>query len=104
MYATNAQLKYKSQDILASSPSQLVVKLYDLGIQACNRNDAPRLRKVLIELISGLNFSEGGDLALRLSQIYEFCMRESVSGNLDTISSILTDLRDTWKEGVLNAT
>ena len=100
MFTNQAAQQYQRQDVLSASPSQLVTKLYDLAILACNNEDRMKLRKVLIELISSLNFEEGGDIAIRLSQIYEFCMRESVSGDLNQISEMLGDLRDTWKESI----
>ncbi len=103
MFTNQAAQQYQRQDVLSASPSQLVTKLYDLAILACNNEDRMKLRKVLIELISSLNFEEGGDIAIRLSQIYEFCMRESVSGDLNQISEMLGDLRDTWKESLQTA-
>ena len=100
MYTSQAAQQYQRQDVLSASPAQLVTKLYDLGILACNNDDRIKLRKILIELISSLNFEEGGDIAIRLSQIYEFCMRESVSGDLSQIAEMLGDLRETWKESL----
>ena len=100
MFTNQAAQQYQRQDVLSASPTQLVTKLYDLAILACNSDDRIKLRKVLIELISSLNFEEGGDIAIRLSQIYEFCMRESVEGDLHQIADMLSDLRDTWKESI----
>lgn len=100
MFTNQAAKQYQRQDVLSASPAQLVTKLYDLAILACNSGDRVKLRKVLIELISSLNFEEGGDIAIRLSQIYEFCMRESVDGDLKQISDMLGDLRETWKESL----
>ncbi len=103
MYTNQAAQQYQRQDVLSASPTQLVTKLYDLSILACNNDDRIKLRKVLIELISSLNFEEGGEIAIRLSQIYEFCMRESVTGDLNQVSEMLSDLRDTWKESITTA-
>lgn len=97
MFTTRAAHQYQKQDVLSASPTQLVTKLYDLGVLACKNDDRVKLRKVLIELISSLNFQEGGDIAIRLSQIYEFCMRESINGDLDQVAEMLSDLRETWK-------
>ncbi len=101
MHTTQAAHQYQRQDVLSASPAQLVAKLYDIGILACNTEDRFKLRKVLIELIASLNFAEGGEIAIRLSQIYEYCMRESVAGDLSIIGEMLSDLRDTWKEGAV---
>ena len=100
MFRSQAAHQYQRQDVLSASPVQLVAKLYDLGILACINNDRVKLRKILIELISSLNFEEGGEIAIRLSQIYEYCMRESVAGDLEQIAEMLSDLRETWKESM----
>lgn len=93
--------QYQEQAVLSASPEQLVAKLYDLGIAACHREDRPKLRAVLVELMSGLNLEQGGDIAVRLQDVYEYCLRESAAGPLDVVSEILTGLRDAWREGVL---
>jgi flagellar secretion chaperone FliS len=93
--------QYQEQAVSSATPEQLVAKLYDLGIAACHREDRPKLRAVLVELISGLNFEQGGDIAERLFALYQYCLTESVSGRLDVICELLTGLRDAWREGVL---
>jgi flagellar secretion chaperone FliS len=105
MSSKHASAQYQRQDVLSASPAQLIAKLYDLAVLACHTGDRIKLRKVLIELISSLNFEDGGDLSVRLSQIYEYCMRESISGDLNLVHEMLDDLRTTWKQGFLvNAT
>ena len=101
MYSQHASTQYQRQDVLSASPAQLVAKLYDLAILSCNTGDRSKLRKILIELISSLNFEDGGDLAVRLSQIYEFCMRESISGDLHVVRDLLGELRTSWKQSLL---
>ncbi|MEX0601080.1 MAG: flagellar export chaperone FliS [Rhodothermales bacterium] len=94
--------QYQQQAIASSSPAQLVLKLYDLGIQCCRQDDRPKLRRVLAELVGSLNFEEGGEIAERLYDLYEFCINESISGDVELIGSILGDLRATWKESVVS--
>lgn len=93
--------QYQQQAIASSSPEQLVLKLYDLGLQCCRQNDRRKLRLVLAELVGSLNLEEGGELAERLYALYEYCIGESVSGDLDAIANILGDLRGVWKQAVL---
>lgn len=94
-------LQYQRQAILTASPEQLVLKLYDLGIQACHLEDRSKLRKVLVELITGLNFEKGGEIATRLLALYNFCLTESATGSLKDVNEILTGLRDVWREAVV---
>jgi flagellar protein FliS len=93
--------QYQQQSIASSSPAQLVLKLYDLGIQSCHQGDRVKLRAVLAELVGCLNFEEGGELANRLYSLYEFCLNESISGDIQVVQEILAGLRDVWKQGVL---
>lgn len=93
--------QYQRQAILSSSPEQLVLKLYDFGVQACLRGDRAKLRMVLVELVSSLNFEKGGELASRLYTLYEYCLTESAAGDLTVVGDILEGLRDAWREGVL---
>lgn len=93
--------RYQEQAIQTASPEQLILKLYNLGISSCENGDRSKLRAVLVELISSLNFDEGGDLANRLYAIYEFCLNESTMGELKPIQEMLEGLRDAWRDGVL---
>lgn len=99
MYAnTNPVREYQRQALASSSPLQLVVKLYDLGISACHTGDRKRLRAVLVELVSGLDFEHGGDIAARLSEVYEYCISESANGDLDLVGELLFALREAWRQ------
>ncbi len=102
MYQQRRMSLYKQQSV-QTTPQQLVAKLYDLGIRACREGDRSKLRRVLVELISSLDFEKGGELANQLHALYEYCMQESVNGDLSTISEILSELRTAWRESVLTA-
>lgn len=101
MYTALRMRQYQQQAVASASPQQLIAKLYDLGVSACLRDDRSKVRAVLVELIGSLNFEAGGELAQRLYSLYEFCLTESVSGDLEVVSQIFTELRDAWKESVL---
>ena len=64
----NPQLVYQKQSVMNSSPLRLVVKLYDLAIQASYREDNQKMREVLSTLITGLNFDH--DPATQLYELY----------------------------------
>lgn len=103
MSTVHPMRKYQEQAVLSASPEQLILKLYDLGISACKRSDRPKVRAVLVELMSALNFEAGGELAERLYALYEFCLRESAIGDMGVVQRILEGLREAWYEGVVIA-
>ena len=93
--------QYQQQALASASPEQLIARLYDLGIAACHRDDRTKLRRVLVELITSLDYERGGEIADRLGALYEFCMEHSATGDLDLVCELLSGLRDAWREGVL---
>ncbi|MCC5913833.1 MAG: flagellar protein FliS [Balneolaceae bacterium] len=92
----NPQLVYQQQSIKNASPLQLVVKMYDLAIQASYREDEKRLREILSTLISGLNFEHPP--ADQLFSLYKYCQEQARKGEFEEIREILEPLRDTWQE------
>ena len=98
----NARKNYQRQSIKGASPEKLVAKLYDVAISACHRGDRTKVRSALVELLSSLDAQEGGELADRLQAVYEFCLNESATGELDVVCELLDELRDAWRQSVLN--
>jgi len=97
----DARQRYQQQSVQTATPEKLIDKLYSAGIQACHQEDRDTLREVLLELIDALNMEQGGELADRLLSIYEFCLNECATGDLDMIRELIEELRDGWREGVL---
>jgi flagellar secretion chaperone FliS len=93
--------QYQHQAVMTCTPEQLILKLYDLGVTACNRGDKHKLRGVLTELMGALNLEDGGDVAQRLLAVYEFCLVESGNEDLSTVHDLLVGLRDAWRDGVM---
>lgn len=93
--------QYQQQAVRSASPELLILKLYDHGVASCRRNDRAMVRAVLVELASSLDFEQGGEIAERLSAIYEYCLAESATGDLGTVEELLDGLREAWKQGVM---
>lgn len=97
----NARQNYQRQSVMGASPEKLIAKLYDVAISACHRGDRTKVRSALVELLSSLNAEEGGELVDRLRAVYEFCLNESATGDLDLVRELLDELRDAWRMGVV---
>lgn len=90
------QLVYQRQAVSNASPVQLVVKMYDLVIQATYREDGRKVRDLLATLITGLNFDH--EPADQLFSLYRYCQDLSRKEEFGEIRDILEPLRDTWSE------
>ncbi len=95
------QLEYQRQSVMNASPVTLVVKLYDLAIQATYREDDRRLREILSSLIKGLNFDH--QPAEQLYNIYQYCQDISREGRFEEIRAILEPIREAWEEAATDA-
>ena len=89
--------KYLEEELYTMSPIQLLVKVYDIAIDACQRQDKRLASKALVELISALNF-EYEEIAGRFFQIYKFCMSQVKAGKFDEARKVLQELRNAWVE------
>lgn len=92
----NPQLVYQEQSIKNASPLQLVVKMYDLAIQATYREDDKKVRDILSTLIAGLDFNH--EPADQLFELYRYCQGLSRKKKFEEIRDVLEPLRDTWQE------
>ena len=92
----NPQLVYQQQSVKNASPLQLVVKMYDLVLQATYREDEKRVREILSTLITGLNFEY--EPAGQLFSLYNYCQGLSRKGEFEEIREVLEPLRDAWQE------
>ena len=92
---------YQQQAVLSASPAELIDKLYGIGVTAAQQGDAPRTRRVLVELTSALDAERGGEVAESLHDLYDYALRATTEGDLDTVSELLSGLRDAWRRGVL---
>ena len=101
--ATNSRQyanQYLVKEILEASPQQLLIKIYDFAIINCQRKDHVKTNNAIQELINALNFEDESakEISVGLFRLYHFCQEEMRKKNFDTVYTILTDLRDTWKK------
>ncbi len=84
-------------EVFSWSKEKLILKMYDLFIISIKRNDISKGSKVLIELMSALNF-EYEEVSTRLYRLYEYCQRCIFQRKIDEALFIITELRNTWSQ------
>ena len=87
---------YIEQEVYSWSKEKIILKMYDLFIVSCKRQDVQKMSRVLIELMGALNF-EYEDTATRLYRLYEYCQRLIFQKKFDEALFIIKELRDAWQ-------
>lgn len=86
---------YQHNEILNASPTELILKLYDLAIFSIRKGNFEKANRVLTELISALNF-DYREIALGFFRLYRYCQDQLYQGNSKMALMILQELRDAW--------
>ncbi len=92
----NPQLQYQRQSVMNASPVKLVVKLYDLALQATYSENEKKIKEILTTLMNGLNFDH--EPSGQLFNVYRYCQDLARQGKFEEIREILEPLRDAWEE------
>ena len=106
---------YRNNQVMTASPEQILIMLYDGAIRFVRRGkqaiiDGRQADKaiaigkavaIVTEFSNTLDYKVGGEVALDLSQLYDFMLRELSSVNargdaarLEPVEKILLDLRE----------
>ncbi len=86
---------YLEQEVYSWSKEKIILKMYDLFIVSCKKNDVSKMSKVLIELMGALNF-EYEETATRLYRLYEYTQRLIFQKRFNEALVIIRELRDAW--------
>lgn len=111
--------KYQEMQVLAASPGQLVIMVYDhllVSLKrarlAMDRGDVEqrflqieKVRDALTELLVTLDLEKGGEIAVQLKGLYTFFLTELLEvgprndvARLDRISGMVQELRDAFAQ------
>ncbi len=128
MANNNAQFTYQATRISTATKEQLLLITYDIGIKACHTAENAMLGKtnggnpdydlanreiiraqgVLRELMVTLNREKGGDVADKLTQLYEYMYQLLVDANIKkepdnikTVYGMLEELKQTWETALV---
>lgn len=127
---SNPLAAYREVRVKTASPAQIVVMLYDEAVRQCDRaldlmgddqaknprniekiNAAlGKVQDIVTELIAGLDFEAGGDIAQDLFALYVWFNRELMEANVEknekrvrTVRDQLDSLRGAWAEAATKA-
>ena len=95
---------YLTNQILNSSPEQLLIKVYDFAVVNSEKKDMIKTNTAIQELIGFLRFDDETykDLAVSLLRLYQFCQDQARKNNYDVVTKILTELRESWLQAIQN--
>lgn len=96
---TNPELNYQRQAILNSSPTELILKLYDFTIQACYKKEEMKVVEVLSTLKKSLNFEY--EISNSLFELYDYCQRQAKQQEFDEVRELIEPVRAAWHEGIV---
>lgn len=93
---------YLVNQVLQSSPEQLLIKVYDYAIINSEKKDMIKTNTALSELIGFLKFDDETfrDLSFRLLRLYQFCQDQARKNNFEIVKKILTELRESWLQAI----
>jgi flagellar protein FliS len=118
MVQTEASNIYHRTAIATADPLQLIILCYDAAINDLKQaeelherhdmNEAYRkirhAQDIVTELLVGLDYERGGDVAGNLNRLYNFILRQLIGINsrentsiYDHLVRILSELRDGWE-------
>jgi flagellin-specific chaperone FliS len=86
---------YQQNQVLNLSPTELILKLYDLALVNIKKGDISKANLVITELIGSLNF-EYQEVSMGLFRLYRFCQDCLYKDNKTPAINILEDLRNSW--------
>ena len=118
MFQTQASNIYHRTSIETAEPLQLIILCYDAAIedlwQAKELHERRQLNEayrkirhaqdIITELLVGLDYERGGDIARNLNRLYNFILRQLIGINsrgntsiYNHLVKILSELRDGWE-------
>ena len=113
--------QYQNSQILNASPEQILIMLYDGAIRFCRQakqamasgdklvqgEKISKTMAIVCEFSNSLDRKVGGEIADDLDALYDFIIRELTRAGresdpkaLETVDTLLSDLRQTWVEAV----
>ncbi len=91
---------YLSQQIVTANPKKLISMLYQLGFKSCLAEDKGKAAKVLVEIMSALNFDHR-EIAVPLFDQYRYALDLVHNESFDYPKLLFKELRQAWDTAVM---
>lgn len=93
---------YLINQISASTPEQLILKVYDFAISSCLKQDMLKTNDALQVLINSLNFDDvrTKEISVGLLNLYVYCQNQMRKKDFQAVQKILSELRETWQSAL----
>ncbi|MFZ0390251.1 MAG: flagellar export chaperone FliS [Calditrichia bacterium] len=86
---------YQQNQILNLSPTELILKIYDLIIISIKKEDISKANSGFTELIASLNFDQK-EIAMGLFRLYRYCQECLRKNQYKQALQVVEDLRESW--------
>ena len=95
---------YLANQILNSSPEQLLIKIFDFAVVQTKKKDMIKTNSAIQELIGMFRFDDDSykDLAINLIGLYQYCQDQARKQKFEIVTKILTELRESWLQAIQN--
>lgn len=95
---------YLANQVLQSSPEQLLIKVYDYAVINSEKKDMIKTNSAISELIGFLRFDDAAtkNLSVNLLRLYQFCQDQARKNNFTVVTKILSELRESWLQAIEN--
>lgn len=114
-----ASATYRTQQVMSASPTECVAMLYDEAVRALRKaveaiaagdiegrwKSNKKAQDILYHLDGTLNFEQGGEIALNLSQLYRYVLRRLIQVDVDNdpapaeeAIALLRPLQASWRQ------
>lgn len=119
--SNTAHKKYKTTSIQSASREKILLMLYEgairfikLAIQGIEKNNVKekcenigRAYDIILELNNTLDHKVGGEVSMRLEQLYQFMIEQLIKANMDsnpetlrTVQKLLETLHEGWVQAI----
>jgi flagellar protein FliS len=94
---TSTVRNYMEQEVAGKTPEELLLLLYDTGLNACRRRDRQLTVGVLVELMGGVDITHG-EFAGGLIRLYDYALRQVRENRFEFAETMMGELGQAYRK------